>query len=37
VRGVAICPGDLIMGDGDGAVVVPKESVAEVLEKATTL
>jgi RraA family protein len=34
--GVAICPGDLIVGDGDGAVVVPRESAA-VLEKATTL
>jgi RraA family protein len=35
--GVSICPGDLIVGDGDGAVVVPRESAAEVLEGASVL
>lgn len=35
--GASISPGDLIVGDGDGAVVVPRESAAEVLEKATAL
>jgi regulator of RNase E activity RraA len=35
--GVAVCPGDLIVGDGDGAVVVPRQSAAEVLDNATAL
>src|SRR6185312_6616227 len=32
--GVAIFPGDIISADGDGAVVIPKAMVAEVVEQA---
>ncbi|WP_455919600.1 RraA family protein [Priestia megaterium] len=32
--GVAVIPGDLIIGDDDGVVVVPKEKIEEVLSKA---
>lgn len=32
--GVAVIPGDLIIGDDDGVVVVPKEKIEEVLFKA---
>ena len=32
--GVAVRPGDLVMGDADGVVVVPREAEAEVLEAA---
>ncbi|QBP42717.1 RraA family protein [Paenisporosarcina antarctica] len=32
--GVVVCPGDLIIGDEDGVVVVPKDRISEVLEKA---
>ncbi|MFC7688005.1 RraA family protein [Ureibacillus sp. GCM10028918] len=32
--GVTVCPGDLIVGDEDGVVVVPKEKIENTLEKA---
>lgn len=32
--GVAVCPGDLIIGDADGVCVVPKSQLADVLAKA---
>ena len=32
--GVAVQPGDLVVGDADGVTVVPREHIAEVLEKA---
>jgi regulator of RNase E activity RraA len=32
--GVAIFPGDIISADGDGAVVIPKAMLAEVVEQA---
>lgn len=32
--GAAICPGDVIVGDADGVVVIPKDSAGEVLENA---
>jgi 4-hydroxy-4-methyl-2-oxoglutarate aldolase len=34
VGGVAVQPGDLVVGDGDGVTVVPRELVAAVLESA---
>ena len=34
VGGVTINPGDIIVGDRDGVVVVPKELLAETIEKA---
>lgn len=32
--GVRVCPGDLVIADGDGVVVVPQELEAEVVERA---
>ena len=32
--GVSVIPGDLIIGDDDGVVVVPKEKIEETLSKA---
>jgi regulator of RNase E activity RraA len=34
VAGVAVCPGDLVVGDADGVVVIPREDVPAVLERA---
>ena len=35
IGGIGINPGDIIVGDRDGVVVVPKDSIAETIEKAT--
>lgn len=35
VGGVAVCPGDLIVGDADGVIVVPLNDAAALLDKAT--
>jgi len=32
--GVAVCPGDIILGDADGVVVIPREHAADVLKAA---
>lgn len=32
--GAAVCPGDVIVGDGDGVVVIPRQLVDEVVEQA---
>lgn len=37
VAGVPVCPGDLILGDLDGVVVVPLRSTVDVLERAEQL
>ncbi len=34
VGGTAVCPGDLVVGDCDGVVVIPKELVTDILEQA---
>lgn len=34
VGGVAVCPGDLIIGDADGVIVVPLNDAAALLDKA---
>lgn len=34
VEGVQVAPGDLVFGDGDGVLIVPREIEAEVIEKA---
>jgi len=33
---ISVDPGDAIVGDGDGVIVVPKDSVLEVVEKVRT-
>lgn len=35
--GVAVCPGDLVLGDADGVVVVPREAAGEVLSETRAL
>lgn len=35
IGGILIYPGDIIVGDRDGVVVVPKDRIAEAIEKAT--
>lgn len=35
--GVAVCPGDLILGDADGVVVVPRDSAGQVFEEASAV
>ena len=35
VGGVAVCPGDLIVGDADGVIVIPLNDAADLLDKAT--
>lgn len=35
--GVAVCPGDLILGDADGVVVIPQDSVEDVFREACTV
>lgn len=34
LEGIHICPGDLILGDDDGVVVVPRERIEEILKKS---
>jgi len=34
--GVRVCPGDLVFGDADGVVVIPREHAEEVVERAKT-
>jgi regulator of RNase E activity RraA len=35
--GITVCPGDLIMGDDDGVVVVPREGAGVISEKARAI
>jgi 4-hydroxy-4-methyl-2-oxoglutarate aldolase len=35
--GVVVRPGDLVMGDDDGVVVVPQDVAAEVIERAVKI
>lgn len=34
VGGVAVCPGDLILGDADGVIVIPRQDARDLLAKA---
>ena len=33
IGGVKVCPGDLVMGDGDGVLIIPKANEAELMKK----
>ena len=35
--GVAVYPGDWVIADGDGAMIIPREQTARVIEEAETL
>jgi regulator of RNase E activity RraA len=37
IHGIRIQPGDIIMGDDNGVVVVPQEHLQEIIEKATNI
>ncbi len=37
INDVEICPGDIIVGDDNGVIVVPKERLAEIIEKARNI
>ena len=34
---ITVNPGDIILGDKDGVIVIPRQDAAEILEKARTL
>ncbi|HEV3163067.1 MAG TPA: RraA family protein, partial [Isosphaeraceae bacterium] len=36
IDGVSIAPGDLVVGDADGVVIVPRAAEAEILDRAWT-